>query len=244
MSDVLTRLAERSVGRPPAVQPVLPSLFEPAPDEGFVQGIEEMETLGPVSRRADDPNLKPAPSWPEPVPAPSSPVVAAARENAPVGLGEGPRAAAEPVRRSVESPAATGPIPPPVRPEAPTVAPLSRAVERPVPVPAAAPDSPSRKDAPAPDPIRPSRASAPALTAPAAPSPRGALAVTPHRPDLTPRVEIPAPSSSPAVRVTIGRVEVRAVLPPAPPAPPAAPASVDTRLSLDEYLKTRGEGQR
>jgi hypothetical protein len=46
------------------------------------------------------------------------------------------------------------------------------------------------------------------------------------------------------VRVTIGRVEVRAVLPPAPPAPPAAPASVDTRLSLDEYLKTRGEGQR
>jgi hypothetical protein len=48
-------------------------------------------------------------------------------------------------------------------------------------------------------------------------------------------------SSPPAVRVTIGRVEVRAVQPPAPP-PPSAPRG--PALSLDDYLKQRSEGLR
>ena len=48
--------------------------------------------------------------------------------------------------------------------------------------------------------------------------------------------EGPPFAAAPSVHVTIGRVEVRAVLPPAPePRPVPAPSS--TRLSLDEYLK-------
>jgi hypothetical protein len=51
------------------------------------------------------------------------------------------------------------------------------------------------------------------------------------------------PPSPPTVRVTIGRVEVRAVQPPPPP-PSAAPVQQGPALSLDEYLKQRNEGQR
>ena len=46
----------------------------------------------------------------------------------------------------------------------------------------------------------------------------------------------PAPSA--VVRVTIGRIDVRAVNPPAPSMPPPSPT-----LSLDDYLKQRNEGQ-
>jgi len=57
------------------------------------------------------------------------------------------------------------------------------------------------------------------------------------------RMEQESPSSSPTVRVTIGRIEVRAVMAPAPPSPqrslPAAP-----RLSLEDYLKQRDGGRR
>jgi hypothetical protein len=57
------------------------------------------------------------------------------------------------------------------------------------------------------------------------------------------QVEIRAPrqsesdhaASRPVVRVTIGRVEVRAVMPPS--APVAAPAAPSPKLSLDEYLR-------
>lgn len=52
-----------------------------------------------------------------------------------------------------------------------------------------------------------------------------------------------APPGHPAIRVTIGRIEVHAVMPPAKPVqrdkyPPAAPA-----LSLDDYLKQRDRGR-
>jgi hypothetical protein len=56
---------------------------------------------------------------------------------------------------------------------------------------------------------------------------------------------LPEPSSSPAtVRVTIGRVEVRAVPPPESFPPSASPARRGPALSLDDYLKQRNEGQR
>lgn len=51
-------------------------------------------------------------------------------------------------------------------------------------------------------------------------------------------------SGSPAIRVTIGRIEVRAILPPTPAAERAAPARAGPPLSLDEYLKQRSEGPR
>ena len=52
------------------------------------------------------------------------------------------------------------------------------------------------------------------------------------------------PSSPPTVRVTIGRVEVRAILPPTSPPPRIPPARRGPALSLDDYLKQRNEGQR
>jgi hypothetical protein len=51
-----------------------------------------------------------------------------------------------------------------------------------------------------------------------------------------------SPASEPSIRVTIGRVEVRAVMPPAPPARNTAPRSRPT-VSLDEYLKRSGAGR-
>jgi len=52
------------------------------------------------------------------------------------------------------------------------------------------------------------------------------------------------PSSPPIVRVTIGRVEVRAILLPTSPPPRIPPARRGPALSLDDYLKQRNEGQR
>jgi hypothetical protein len=51
------------------------------------------------------------------------------------------------------------------------------------------------------------------------------------------------PGAGPTVRVTIGRVEVRALFP-APEAPQPTPPPPDPRLTLDEYLKQRREGAR
>jgi hypothetical protein len=54
--------------------------------------------------------------------------------------------------------------------------------------------------------------------------------------------EADAPS---VVRVTIGRVDVRAVMSPAPAAPPAQrPARKGPSLSLEDYLKERDGGRR
>lgn len=48
--------------------------------------------------------------------------------------------------------------------------------------------------------------------------------------------------SAPKIRVTIGRIDVRAVSPPQPPAQETAPAA--PRMSLDDYLKSSNGGRR
>ncbi|MGW8252118.1 MAG: hypothetical protein ACWGO1_15870, partial [Anaerolineales bacterium] len=48
----------------------------------------------------------------------------------------------------------------------------------------------------------------------------------------------------PVIRVTIGRVEVRAVAAPAPPSPRLAPPRPKPALSLQEYLEQRSGGER
>lgn len=68
------------------------------------------------------------------------------------------------------------------------------------------------------------------------------------RPDVTASYESPAPSietpaitheTPPAIRITIGRVDVRAIMPQAQPAAPARETERVASLSLDEYLKKR-----
>lgn len=56
-----------------------------------------------------------------------------------------------------------------------------------------------------------------------------------------PRVDAPE-SSAPGIRVTIGRIEVRAITP--PPARRTEPARSGPKLSLDDYLKQRTGGRR
>lgn len=51
-------------------------------------------------------------------------------------------------------------------------------------------------------------------------------------------------SGPPVIRVTIGRIEVRAILPPTPAAERPAPARTSPVLSLDEYLKQHSEAKR
>jgi len=53
-----------------------------------------------------------------------------------------------------------------------------------------------------------------------------------------------AAPSPPVIRVSIGRVEVRAVMLPTPPMPRSRAARPSATLSLDEYLKSRQRGQR
>ena len=50
-------------------------------------------------------------------------------------------------------------------------------------------------------------------------------------------------SSAPIVRISIGRIEVRAVTPPAPAAPRPAPARKSMGPSLEEYLRPRSRGR-
>lgn len=48
----------------------------------------------------------------------------------------------------------------------------------------------------------------------------------------------------PVIRVTIGRVNVRAVVPPSPPKPPRPASAREPTLTLEEYLKQRKAGTR
>ena len=52
-----------------------------------------------------------------------------------------------------------------------------------------------------------------------------------------------AASSAPTIRVTIGRIDVRAVTPP-PPAPRPKPIRAGPTLSLDDYTRQRKGGER
>jgi hypothetical protein len=52
------------------------------------------------------------------------------------------------------------------------------------------------------------------------------------------------PPPPPTIEITIGRVEVRAVHPPAPVARPQPAASTAPRLSLEEYLRNQNGGRR
>ena len=89
----------------------------------------------------------------------------------------------------------------------------------------------------------------PDISPPGPPSPSEAAPAMPH---ITPRIEPAAssprptpttPEPTPTIKVTIGRVEVRAITP-ATPAPRPKPAKTGPALSLADYLKRRSGGGR
>ncbi len=80
-------------------------------------------------------------------------------------------------------------------------------------------------------------------------SPRNLVPSQKLRRDPNSRVEslVTMPSAvrtNPTIRVTIGRVEVKAIMPPAPPVRPPSASRHAPRLSLEDYLKRRNRGER
>jgi hypothetical protein len=87
-----------------------------------------------------------------------------------------------------------------------------------------------------------------AIPAPNAGSPlTGEVSMKTHRLRSNPLPEgrkASAPDDSPNIKVTIGRIDVRAVMPPTPSRPEKEPAGRESILSLDEYLKRQGGEKR
>ena len=94
--------------------------------------------------------------------------------------------------------------------------------------------------------LRPAVTAVPEGRAERAPAIDGDFRRAADRP-ATPRAETrkratSPPAREPTIQVTIGRIEVRAVTPPAQPAKPKKPTA--PRLSLDDYLRRRDEERR
>ena len=233
MADHLTRLAARALGQAPSVAPRLPSRFEPA-------------QAGP-SPDWDEP----APFWDRDEPSYGGPVEDALAEGEPaagrrsrpgraltgvLGLADGRRpgpaagaASRPPPARAPREPAAATPVRP-GQPAGPDHAAGAAAGQRlGTAVHTGRPAVPARSG----------RAGEPVRGAP----------VVPVTPAVPPPVPVPRPPSrEPSVRISIGRIEVRAVpgpaaTPPAAPAPATPPRpgagrpSEPAELTLSAYLR-------
>jgi hypothetical protein len=245
MAHFLNRMAERALGVAPLAQPFVPAMFNPvfglvarqAPGDsgpGPHAGAFEPPPADATPSAAANPT--PTPSMPQPPPAftsttqpqttpssPPEPLFAAAwpliRSAAPQASvpNESRDSQPEQIRThpSIPIPASTAPLLPDHEPRLET----SRGAAAESAVPPQLSHSPSSL-------------SRPVISLPASPvaAPRRGLAA-----------ELEPPSR--IVRVTIGRVDVRAQFP-AAPQPPAVKSARPPALSLDEYLKQRREGKR
>jgi hypothetical protein len=246
MSDFLGNLVTRSLAPAAQISPRLPSLFEPPQASGIQAGVApwqegessegEQDGARPAAAPPAAPRLRGRPqsavsvprdgSLPDDVTAPPPyrgrqipPAAPLSVETVAAELAPEPSSLPGPVQSLSEPRADRGGAAEPAKP---------------VPV----------------EPAMPGRETLPPETPPPAaqalPTREGATIVARPRTRLAqPAEPVPAegkqpvsgPESPPTIRVTIGRVEVRAVMPPAPePAPPPRHAP---RLSLDDYLKQR-----
>lgn len=245
MSDYLAMLVARVHPSAPPIEPRRSSLFEPPARETAPAAIVG-DSSTPQAPSAPSPRpgaAREAPHWPPP------PV-----QSAPVPAPVPPARAPEPLRHR-ESPPPV-PLPEPVRSVAPAPVPEDprRGNDRLVPIaappaPVAAEAAPSsrvlietiiREPARPPGAADPDKSSEAVLPRPAmpllVPPPVRLLDVGPGRHESRP--EEPATASSPAIHVTIGRVEVRAVVPPQRPASPQPAARKAPHvIPLDDYLR-------
>ena len=245
MSDFLTRLAARSLGVGELVRPRPVSLFEPrAAQPPLELDGDEIAAEPPTvaARQARPAREAPRPTTPGHVQLRGSEPQSPPRALEPTPAPE----AAEPEKNAL-APAPVAPAPADI-----VVAVQAARAE------AAEPPADPAREARSPHPVTPvpARTSAPgrvrlrgsepqslrASDPPAAlrrdpdePSAEPWLMPPPPTPAVLPPPPAPAETEPPVVRVTIGRVDVRAVLPPTPteqPKPRRRP-----RLTLEEYLR-------
>jgi hypothetical protein len=246
MSDYLSRVVARTLSVARVVQPRVPVRFEPLkPFDGLpLQDVQTIErTIAPpdpartVRRDDDRPRETPGESEPEPfrgqhlpiIQRPDESPVRSGQDNRRVDTVEGrdllhePRLVADTVARPI------------------AVAASRDQIARPLPVP------------PIPDPPTPVQTLA---AAEVAVPPIGRAATAGRRADrsntypatdgtasIEPAVPARAAQAPPTIKVHIGRIEVRAVIPPAPAQRPVAPKPVPT-LALKDYLRHRREDRR
>jgi hypothetical protein len=257
MSDYLSRLVERAGSAHATVRPVLPSLFEPVQAGGtfaampaargteaiFGAELDSEPTLEVGARRraireraasmnsiftAAPPSEKPQRSE-------------ESRELRSAGIVRVP--VAEPETRSVavESPVVMEPSTESPHPQLaiwPRTAQPAEAAQRQLGVK----DVPSIfnprvRAEPMPD-TRPAAPALPLLNPVLPPVPRAPIASRGHTRATASFPAAAGPSPTPTIQVTIGRVEVRAIMP-AVPVPEPRARSVEPKLSLDDYLRSR-----
>jgi len=239
MSDFLTRLAERQLGAAGGVAPRLPSRFAaPVPPE--IEPDSPSPVRSAPTERAQQPHVVlratdvEAPSKLPPHGDADPPAATAPRPpRAPTAVTHEPPRPAEHRDAEVECP-----LPQTVVTASQTT-PGQQAVDHAALAPIVVIDRqtpPAPKGSDASSAVRAASPVLPPILVPQSP-------LVPRR-GAAPRLEVPPPTStSPVVNVTIGRVEVRAVVAP-PPArerrKPAAPKA----LSLEEYLDRRHGARR
>jgi hypothetical protein len=164
-----------------------------------------------------------------------------------------PPAAAPVIPVEVRLTPATETTAPSAPPAPPPTAPLAQRTTPPLAVPEEAqlqiePDAKPFRTEPTPAPVAPEPLEEPVLVRAEERPPREPLFMEPivpllfqqEGPDQGPTIR--GPDQRPTIRVTIGRIEVRAALPPAPP-PGPQPGRRRPALPLDQYLKRRSEGK-
>jgi hypothetical protein len=256
MSDYLSRLIERSLGAAPEIEPLIAPLNAPSdqlreertdPSAGLAPGATQATPSISEATTADD--LRSAAATTETRGGMASPEFVRIEDERSRHSAESksPRESAPGMQKEVAGPRKRTGVPQPLQsPRAPSpVVAASIALPNPEPRAVGQPATTERSESVAPrDPVQSKSTSAPAS--------RGAarIVVQPHvsRPSATAsstgfRRQFPS-TEPPAIHVTIGRVEVRAVMAQSEPPKRSAPPPATPKISLEEYLKQRNGDQR
>lgn len=246
MSDYLTRLIERSLGAAPQIEPLIAPLHAPA-EQMLSERAETMATFDPpaptkikTSERDTAPGgpaqgrtSETASSRSERQRFRDLPPLAEAPARFPLENGDDPsESRPRGPLRELAAPPTSGILEPPSVPfSPPTVAPGStRAVVQPEITEHSAPGAATE------GPLRSPQDQSRILVQP--------KIIGPHERPKSSADPAPQPPANepPAIHVTIGRVEVRAVM--SPGAPPKVASRAAPKLSLKDYLKQRNRGAR
>jgi len=224
VSDFLSRVAARAVGEAPVARPRLPSAFEDGgiPGDAALEVVDAEISAAGAPRPADVPLPAAGRDTPTPVPNASGPVTPKIPSGKP-----------EPVVHATQGH-------PDQAAQASRVATGERVQRRPEPelAPAAPRSVEPGRVAPAPVAGVPEGAAVPVAVPTAIAAPVTSVVSTPLRaPALAPADAAHAAVESPAVRVHIGRLEVRANLQQPAPSEPARGEGRPQELSLADYLR-------